>query len=76
MVECNSNTTGKSWTVISVWTCTTTARFYDLFAEKYHSVSPYAYCANNPVKYIDPDGNYLTEEGKVILILMTDDKTE
>ena len=29
----------------------------DRFAEKYYNVSPYAYCANNPVKYIDPDGN-------------------
>lgn len=25
-------------------------------AEKYYSVSPYAYCMNNPVNYIDPDG--------------------
>ena len=28
----------------------------DPLAEKYYNVSPYAYCANNPVKYIDPDG--------------------
>ncbi len=28
----------------------------DPLAEKYYSVSPYAYCLNNPVKYIDPDG--------------------
>src|SRR5574344_1818192 len=28
----------------------------DLLAEKYYDVSPYAYCLNNPVKYIDPDG--------------------
>ena len=28
----------------------------DPLAEKYYSISPYAYCANNPVKYIDPDG--------------------
>ena len=28
----------------------------DPMAEKYYSVSPYAYCGNNPVKYIDPDG--------------------
>jgi hypothetical protein len=25
-------------------------------AEKYPSISAYAYCANNPVRYIDPDG--------------------
>ncbi len=28
----------------------------DPLAEKYYSVSPYVYCANNPVNYIDPDG--------------------
>jgi RHS repeat-associated protein len=34
---------GRWWTV-------------DPLAEKYCGISSYAYCANNPVKYIDPDG--------------------
>lgn len=28
----------------------------DPMAEKYYSISPYAYCMNNPVRYVDPDG--------------------
>ena len=28
----------------------------DPLAEKYYSVSPYAFCNNNPVNFIDPDG--------------------
>ena len=28
----------------------------DPLSEKYYDVSPYAYCGNNPVRYIDPDG--------------------
>jgi RHS repeat-associated protein len=28
----------------------------DPLAEKYYSISPYAYCANNPLRYIDPTG--------------------
>ncbi|GAB6013054.1 DUF6443 domain-containing protein [Viscerimonas tarda] len=31
----------------------------DPLAEKYYNISPYAYCANNPVKYIDPDGKQI-----------------
>jgi RHS repeat-associated protein len=38
----------------AAWTC----RFVsvDPLAEKYPEWSPYVYCADNPVKYIDPDG--------------------
>jgi hypothetical protein len=28
----------------------------DLLSEKYYDISPYAYVANNPLKYVDPNG--------------------
>jgi len=28
----------------------------DPLCEKYYSTSPYVYCVNNPMKYVDPDG--------------------
>ena len=31
----------------------------DPMADKYPALSPYAYCANNPVKLVDPDGEEL-----------------
>jgi hypothetical protein len=31
----------------------------DPLAEKYYSVSPYAWCLNNPVKYVDTDGRII-----------------
>lgn len=31
----------------------------DPMAEKYYEISPYNYCNNNPVKYIDPTGMFL-----------------
>jgi hypothetical protein len=27
--------------------------------EKYYWISPYAYCANNPIKYVDPTGEFI-----------------
>ena len=35
-----------------------TGRFLsvDPMAEKYYSISPYVYCLNNPLRYVDPDG--------------------
>ena len=57
------------------------ARFYDSdlmtgwlsvdpMADKYPSLSPYAYCAWNPIKLVDPDGRELTkfedENGKLL----------
>ena len=34
--------------------CRTTTM--DPLAEKYYSMSPYAWCGNNPVRFVDPDG--------------------
>ena len=33
----------------------------DPMADKYPSISPYAYCAWNPVKLVDPDGKDVWE---------------
>jgi hypothetical protein len=35
----------------------------DPLCEKYYWVTPYAYCFNNPLKYVDPDGR----DGKIII---------
>ena len=35
----------------------------DPLAEKYAGVSPFAYCLNNPIKYIDPDGRDIVLSG-------------
>ena len=42
----------------------------DPMSDKYPSISPYAYCAWNPVKLVDPDGrefgNYYSESGALL----------
>ena len=42
----------------------------DPMSDKYPGVSPYAYCGNNPIKYIDPDG-----KEKLIWLNQKKDKT-
>ena len=43
----------------------------DPMADKYPSISPYAYCAWNPVKFVDPDGREIyrldAESGSLVL---------
>ena len=42
----------------------------DPLCEKYYSTSPYAYCNNNPVKYIDSDGRDVKPAGTAELIMI------
>ena len=34
----------------------------DPLADKYYSTSPYAFCNNNPVNFVDPDGRFVWPE--------------
>ena len=41
----------------------------DPLSEKYYGLSPYVYCGNNPLRYVDPDGRDVWEvnnEGRII----------
>ena len=51
----------------------------DPLCEKYYNISPYSYCAGNPIRYVDPDGRdiyTLYKDGSLILdkICKGDDK--
>ena len=52
----------------------------DPLCEKYYSISPYAYCANNPVRYIDPDGKKIKipkqSQTQVLQMINTYSKTQ
>ncbi len=49
----------------------------DPMADKYPSLSPYAYCAWNPVKLVDPDGRDIWEiDSKGNVVNHTKDKTQ
>ena len=36
----------------------------DPLANKYYGISPYAFCANNPINFVDPDGLDIVIKGK------------
>jgi hypothetical protein len=38
----------------------------DPLSEEYYSLSPYVYCANNPVRYIDPNGMEIKDPDKIV----------
>ena len=42
----------------------------DPLAEKYPSISPYAYCAGNPIRFVDTDGNAVKPAGTAELIMI------
>lgn len=46
----------------------------DPLADKYHPISPYVFVANNPVRYIDPDGKEIVDpKGRTVSITANKD---
>ena len=39
----------------------------DPLAEKYYHLSPYAYCAGDPVNFVDPDGRKIEDPNNLVL---------
>ena len=61
----SSKYSGKEWNAVhglydfeARWYSPTLHRFttMDPLCEQYYDISPYAYCANNPVNLVDPNG--------------------
>ena len=49
----------------------------DPLCEKYYSISPYAYCANNPVNRFDPDGrDWYQDKNKNAMYFSEDDEID
>ena len=42
----------------------------DPLCERYYSISPYAYCSNNPVRFIDPPGEYIESAWDIASLAM------
>ncbi|MDR2058300.1 MAG: hypothetical protein LBP83_08515 [Dysgonamonadaceae bacterium] len=55
---------GEEKTAVSA---ATPAMSIDPLCEKYYWISPYVYCANNPVRYTDPTGMWIVDDNGTIM---------
>ena len=42
----------------------------DPLCEEYYDISPYVYCANNPMRYVDPTGEYVESAWDIASLAM------